>query len=70
MWCVAAPTAFGLVTYLRASAWPISQVQQALLVFALASPIVTILTFLLLMLVPGLASHVRPNPSKILGCDK
>ena len=56
--CLQAPVAFGLATYLLSAKWAAQRARQALLVFAAASPVVAALTYLAIMVVPGLSSQV------------
>lgn len=51
-----APVAFGLATTFMAAKWPWYKSQRALLAFASASPVVALLTYILIGAIPALSS--------------
>ncbi len=56
-WAAQAPVAFGLATYLLAARWPWARVRRALLLFAAASPVTAIVTYALILALPGLSTQ-------------
>lgn len=55
--CAQAPVAFGLATYLLAARWAWPRVRRALLLFAAASPVTAVATYLAILALPGLSSQ-------------
>lgn len=52
------PATFGLVSFLIACRWPLPRVRRALVVFAASAPLMALITYWLLVLLPGLSSPV------------
>eukprot|EP00884_Botryococcus_braunii_P023110 jgi/Botrbrau1/9483/Bobra.0252s0101.1 len=51
------PTAFGLTSYLLTAKWTTVQIMQAIFLFSIASPVFTVITYVLLSIIPALASQ-------------
>ena len=57
-----APVAFGLATYLLSARWAWARARRALLLFAAASPITAVATYILINAAPVLSSQVSNPP--------